>query len=158
MLRSVRRLVHLRLPTHISITSKQTTPTEVRNFATRGEHKVSEMKRKDAPSKEKSPAKKTKTVVPEYHAIPSIKEEDGSIQWPAPKNQMEKAREIILEWHVFPVYTRNSRQANIILARKRIRRHWSSQTKTPTVSHQEPFYDIHSSFSASRKIWSMFTF
>ena len=60
------------------------------------------MKRKEAPSKEKSPAKKAKTVVPEYHATPSIKEEDGTIQWPAPKNQMEKAREIILEWYVLP--------------------------------------------------------
>lgn len=56
------------------------------------------MKRKDPPSKDESPAKKPKTLVPEYHATPSIKEEDGTIQWPAPRQQMEHAREIILDW------------------------------------------------------------
>lgn len=105
MLRSVRRLVPLRLPTYIPAVTKQTTRIGVRHLATRGRPKLSEMKRKEAPSKEKSPAKKAKTVVPEYHATPSIKEEDGSIQWPAPKDQMENARKIILEWHGFPCYT-----------------------------------------------------
>jgi hypothetical protein len=58
------------------------------------------MKRKDPPSTLNSPAKKPKpqVQVPEYHATPSIKEEDGTIQWPAPREQMERAREIILEW------------------------------------------------------------
>jgi hypothetical protein len=55
------------------------------------------MKRKQAPSSE-SPAKRAKSNIPEYHATPSIKEEDGSIQWPAPKDQIENARNIILEW------------------------------------------------------------
>lgn len=58
------------------------------------------MKRKEAPSSERSPAKKPRPQVPEYHETPSIKEEDGSIQWPAPKDQMENAREIILTWCV----------------------------------------------------------
>lgn len=58
------------------------------------------MKRKEAPSSERSPAKKPKPQVPEYHETPSVKEEDGSIQWPAPKYQMEKAREIIFKWYV----------------------------------------------------------
>jgi hypothetical protein len=56
------------------------------------------MKRKQAPSSDKSPAKKAKSDIPEYHATPSIKEEDGSIQWPAPRDQIENARKIILEW------------------------------------------------------------
>lgn len=40
--------------------------------------------------------KKAKAEVPEYHATPSVKDEDGEIIWPAPKAQIEKAREIIL--------------------------------------------------------------
>ncbi|KAM0717280.1 hypothetical protein Q7P37_007132 [Cladosporium fusiforme] len=55
------------------------------------------MKRKEAPSSDGSPAKKAKPQVPAYHETPTVKEVDGSIQWPAPKDQMEKAREIILE-------------------------------------------------------------
>lgn len=102
MLRSLRSLVQFRLSTHISATARPTTRKNIKWFVTRGRPRLSDMKRKEAPSKEKSPAKKAKTVVPEYHATPSIKEEDGTIQWPAPKNQMEKAREIILEWYVLP--------------------------------------------------------
>jgi len=56
------------------------------------------MKRKQGPSSDKSPAKKARPDIPEYHTTPSIKEEDGSIQWPAPKDQIENARKIILEW------------------------------------------------------------
>jgi hypothetical protein len=56
------------------------------------------MKRKQAPSSDISPAKKAKSDIPEYHATPSIKEEDGSIQWPAPRDQIENSRKIILEW------------------------------------------------------------
>lgn len=58
------------------------------------------MKRKEAPSSEKSPAKKAKPREPEYHETPSLKEADGSIQWPAPRAQMEQARDIIVEWYV----------------------------------------------------------
>lgn len=43
-------------------------------------------------------AKLNKTEVPEYHLTPSIKNEDGTIQWPAPQRQIDRAREIILEW------------------------------------------------------------
>lgn len=56
---------------------------------------ASKMKRKEPPSKAKTPTKKIKVEVPEYHLTPSIKEEDGGIQWPAPSSQMEQAREFI---------------------------------------------------------------
>jgi len=55
-------------------------------------------KRKEPPTKDESPAKKAKAEVPDYHLTPSIKEEDGSIQWPAPSLQMDRARKIIQEW------------------------------------------------------------
>jgi len=59
------------------------------------------MKRKEAPTtKANSPAKKPKPEVPKYHLTPSVKEEDGSIQWPAPRAQMDRAREIVTEWQV----------------------------------------------------------
>lgn len=54
-------------------------------------------KRKEAPTKTKSPSKKPRPDIPEYHLTPSVQEGDGSIQWPAPKAQVERAREIILE-------------------------------------------------------------
>jgi hypothetical protein len=45
-----------------------------------------------------SPTKRAKPEPPpEYHLTPSVKNEDGSIQWPAPRREMERAREIILE-------------------------------------------------------------
>ena len=100
MLRSFRTLVP---PGHIANTStvvRQLACIDIRQYAIRGRPKALEMKRKDPPSALKSPAKKPKpqVQVPEYHETPSIKEEDGSIQWPAPKSQMERAREIILDW------------------------------------------------------------
>jgi len=58
------------------------------------------MKRKEAPSKEAPSSKKAKSEVPEYHLTPSSTEEDGSIQWPAPRAKMERASEIIVEWYV----------------------------------------------------------
>ena len=64
---------------------------------------IAEMKRKDPRTKAQQQAKKTRVEVPEYHLTPSVLGEDGSIQWPAPKRQIERAREIIREWHVFPV-------------------------------------------------------
>lgn len=57
-------------------------------------------KRKDAPTgptKGTSPAKRARPEVPEYHLTPSVKDEDGEIQWPAPKAQIQRAREIIVE-------------------------------------------------------------
>jgi hypothetical protein len=46
-----------------------------------------------------SPAvsKKPKVQIPEYHLTPSRRDEDGEIVWPAPKGQIERAREIIKE-------------------------------------------------------------
>lgn len=100
MLRSLRSLFRLRHIASTSAIGRQVACLETRQYATRGQPKALEMKRKDPPSTLNSPAKKAKSQVPvpEYHATPSIKEEDGSIQWPAPKGQMERAREIILDW------------------------------------------------------------
>jgi hypothetical protein len=72
--------------------------THVRSLASQPIQKAPKMKRKQAPSSDKSTAKKAKPDIPEYHATPSTKEEDGSIQWPAPKDQIDNARKIILEW------------------------------------------------------------
>jgi len=58
------------------------------------------MKRKEAPTTAKSPAKKARAEVPDYHLTPSVKEVNGSIQWPAPQAQMDRARAIIQEWQV----------------------------------------------------------
>lgn len=38
--------------------------------------------------------------MPEYHLTPSVKDEDGEIQWPAPKAQITRARDIIRERYV----------------------------------------------------------
>ncbi|CAK1355784.1 hypothetical protein CB0940_00529 [Cercospora beticola] len=55
-------------------------------------------KRKAPPNQSSTPAKKRpKPDIPEYHTTPSVKEDDGSIQWPAPRSQIDKARSIILE-------------------------------------------------------------
>jgi len=35
-----------------------------------------------------------------YHLTPPVKDEDGDIIWPAPKDQMQGARDIILAWLV----------------------------------------------------------
>ncbi|KAI7164732.1 hypothetical protein D0869_08616 [Hortaea werneckii] len=55
------------------------------------------MKRKASPTKVGSPPKRAKADIPEYHLSPSVREEDGSIQWPAPRAQIEKARQMILD-------------------------------------------------------------
>ena len=61
---------------------------------------ASNMKRKASPTKSESPPKKPKAEIPEYHLSPSVREEDGSIRWPAPKAQIAKARQMILDWFV----------------------------------------------------------
>lgn len=101
VLRSLNRCkhIHVHVPS-ISAIGNTTTRIDTRRYATRGRPRAIDMKRKQAPSQEKSAAKKAKPPVPEYHETPSIKEEDGTIQWPAPRDQMKKAREIILEWYV----------------------------------------------------------
>jgi hypothetical protein len=102
MLRSFRRLVRPGHTANSSTVVRQLACLDGRRYATRGRPKALEMKRKDPPSKLNSPAKRPKSQVsvPEYHETPSIKEEDGTIQWPAPKGQMDRAREIILDWFV----------------------------------------------------------
>jgi hypothetical protein len=44
--------------------------------------------------------KKAKTVIPSYHLTPSRQDESGEIIWPARKEQIDRAREIIREWYV----------------------------------------------------------
>ncbi|KAF2660806.1 DHH phosphoesterase [Lophiostoma macrostomum CBS 122681] len=56
----------------------------------------SPLKRK-APDTAASKPKKPKIVVPEYHLTPSRQDEEGEIVWPAPKTQIERARDIIRE-------------------------------------------------------------
>jgi hypothetical protein len=107
MLRSFQRLVR---PGHTANTStvvRHLACLDGRQYATRGRPKAVEMKRKDPPSKLQSPAKKPKPQipVPEYHETRSLKEEDGTIQWPAPKGQMDRAKEIILDWFVHRNFT-----------------------------------------------------
>ena len=55
------------------------------------------MKRKESPTKTQTPSKRAKVEIPEYHLTPQVREADGSIQWPAPRAQMERAREMISE-------------------------------------------------------------
>ncbi|EME49427.1 hypothetical protein DOTSEDRAFT_163787 [Dothistroma septosporum NZE10] len=42
-------------------------------------------------------AKKAKVEVLDYHLTPSVRDEDGKIQWPAPKVDVDRAREIIVK-------------------------------------------------------------
>jgi len=57
------------------------------------------MKRKAPTSSTPTKAsKKPREKEPDYHATPSLRDQDGDIVWPAPKDQMQRARDIILEW------------------------------------------------------------
>lgn len=61
---------------------------------------ASPLKRK-AEKRATSPKKKKQKIeIPEYHLTPSRRDDDGEIVWPAPKAQIERAREIIREWFV----------------------------------------------------------
>jgi len=42
--------------------------------------------------------KKARPDVPEYHLTPSNKDAAGNDIWPAPQDQIDRAREIIREW------------------------------------------------------------
>ncbi|KAF2209654.1 hypothetical protein CERZMDRAFT_46559 [Cercospora zeae-maydis SCOH1-5] len=54
-------------------------------------------KRKAPLSQRSTPAKKrARAAIPEYHTTPSVQDEDGSIQWPAPRAQIKRARSIIV--------------------------------------------------------------
>lgn len=44
--------------------------------------------------------KKRRVELPEYHTTPSHKTEAGDIIWPAPQNQIQAAKEFIIEWYV----------------------------------------------------------
>lgn len=53
------------------------------------------------PSSPRGPkAKKQKVAIPEYHLAPAARNSDGEIIWPAPTDQIERARGFILEWLV----------------------------------------------------------
>lgn len=55
------------------------------------------MKRKASTTDKASPAKKKRAEVPEYHLTPTNKDDNGQDIWPAPLDQMQKARDIIVE-------------------------------------------------------------
>jgi hypothetical protein len=96
--RVVRRAALARVAYRRQLTG-QTSTTGRTNRTTSTKAKLTTaMKRKEAPSTEKSTPKKARPAVPEYHTSAQVKEKDGSIQWPAPKAQIERAREIILQW------------------------------------------------------------
>lgn len=44
-------------------------------------------------------AKRPRVEVPEYHLTPSMRDEDGEVIWPAPRDQIENARSMIREWY-----------------------------------------------------------
>lgn len=45
-------------------------------------------------------SKRPRVEVPEYHLTPSLRDPSGEAIWPAPKDQLELARNIIREWYV----------------------------------------------------------
>jgi hypothetical protein len=47
-----------------------------------------------------SKAKERRVEIPDYHLTPSTRSEQGEIIWPAPIDQIERARAFILEWFV----------------------------------------------------------
>jgi hypothetical protein len=59
---------------------------------------MSPLKRKAENAASPSKTKKAKVVVPEYHLTPSRQDESGENVWPAPEEQIERARQIIKEW------------------------------------------------------------
>ncbi|KAI1133219.1 DHH phosphoesterase [Nemania abortiva] len=48
-------------------------------------------------SKTTPKAKRQRPQIPEYHLTPSLRDESGEAIWPAPRNQIEKARRLIRE-------------------------------------------------------------
>ncbi len=60
------------------------------------QRQASTMKRKP----DQQSASKPKSKELPYHLTPSLKDEDGDVIWPAPKDQMQGARDIILAWLV----------------------------------------------------------
>lgn len=66
-----------------------------RPAALQHQHAASTMKRSHPPTKAKSPAKRPRPSVPDYHLTPTVKEPDGSVQWPAPSTQFKNAQQFI---------------------------------------------------------------
>jgi hypothetical protein len=62
---------------------------------------MSPLKRKAEKLSSPQETKKPKVFVPEYHLSPSRRDESGEIVWPARKEQIQRAREIIKEWYSF---------------------------------------------------------
>lgn len=60
--------------------------------------KMKTLKRSSGTAGMESRAKKRRIELPEYHATPSIRTDSGEIVWPAPEDQIEAARNMILEW------------------------------------------------------------
>jgi len=58
------------------------------------------MKRTEPSSPVTTEAKKRRVEVPEYHLTASVRSEAGEIIWPAPADQIDRARGFILEWSV----------------------------------------------------------
>jgi hypothetical protein len=61
---------------------------------------ASPLKRKAEKAATSPTTKKQKVVVPEYHSTPQRRDEAGETVWPARKEQIERARDIIKEWYV----------------------------------------------------------
>jgi hypothetical protein len=56
------------------------------------------MKRSAPNGKNASPAKKVRVKLPEYHATPMKQDPHGEDIWPAPRDQLDRARDFILKW------------------------------------------------------------
>jgi hypothetical protein len=59
---------------------------------------MSPVKRKAEKPVSPPDTKKAKVMIPEYHLTPPQQDESGEIIWPARKEQIERAREVIKEW------------------------------------------------------------
>lgn len=113
--------------------SKSTVQSLFKLASPRRSSHITAMKRPASTALKAAPkAKKSRPQVPEYHSTPSLRDESGEIVWPAPKVQIEGARNFILEWSVHNVVhsmmlrciSMNMRSANIfkiVWARRRKR-------------------------------------
>jgi hypothetical protein len=92
------RLTTLR---HLSVRTTRTDwkkPLNVKAVSTTASSTKKTMKRSSASSTGQSKPKKPRLELPEYHTTPSVKTASGDIIWPAPADQIEAARDFILEW------------------------------------------------------------
>lgn len=56
------------------------------------------MKRSATSTSSIRPAKKSRPKLPDYHETAMKKDEGGEDIWPAPKDQIDNARDFILKW------------------------------------------------------------